>query len=284
MVICQQVNLGNSLRERWCAMSEKAKGIFGIFLLVGFMFGGIQSCTHEHEWIEATCTEPRTCRSCNKTDGIPLGHQWQEATCQMPKVCSVCGETSGTAKWHNWTNATCIAPKTCTLCGATKGEALGHTLYQLDWFTSKHPTCQSTGTKSNTCRRCGKTETISIPVVSCVAGNWQTIEGDSNSSVLVKARYCIMCGVEMERKTVTLSSTSDKSGVGGSGGRNFNSYNNENQQNTTASYVLNTSTMKFHRPSCSDVPRISPSNYATSSQSRSELISRGYSACGHCNP
>lgn len=266
-------------------MPEKAKGVLGIFCFIVLIVGGIKSCTHEHEWVEATCTEPRTCSSCNKTDGDPLGHQWQEATCQIPKTCSVCGETIGTAKRHDWTSATCIAPKTCTLCGATKGEALGHTLYQLDWVTSKRPTCQSEGIISNTCRRCGKTETSSIPVVSCVAGSWQTIEGDFNSNVLVKARYCTMCGKEMERETVTLSSSSGKADVGGSGGgNNFNTYNNGNQQNTTATYVLNTDTMKFHRPSCRDVSRISPSNYATSNRSRNDLISSGYSACGHCSP
>lgn len=266
-------------------MSEKIKGILGVFLLAGFIMGGIQSCTHEHEWIEATCTEPRTCSICNNvTDGKPLGHKWLEATCQIPKTCSVCGETSGSPRRHSWVSATCTVPKTCSSCGATNGEALGHTRYQSDWVTSKRPTCQSGGIESNTCRRCGKTETITLPVISCVAGDWQTIDGDSTSGTLLKVRYCIMCGREMEQKTVTLSGADSNPGVGGSGGRNFDSYNNGNQQNTTASYVLNTSTMIFHRPSCRDVPRISPGNYATSSSSRSDLISSGYSACGHCSP
>lgn len=49
-------------------------------------------------------------------------------------------------------------------------------------------------------------------------------------------------------------------------------------------YILNTGTMKFHYQSCSDVKRIAPENYAESSASREDLISKGYSACGHCNP
>jgi len=91
-----------------------------------------------------------------------------------------------------------------------------------------------------------------------------------------------MCGKELDRKEIHLSDSSG-TGTGGTGGNNFNAHNNTDQQNTSASYVLNTSTMKFHRPSCRDVPRIASQNYATSSRSRSDLIADGYKACGHCN-
>ncbi len=70
----------------------------------------------------------------------------------------------------------------------------------------------------------------------------------------------------------------------GGGGSNFNTHDNPDQQQTTASYVLNTSTMKFHFPNCRDVPRIAPENYSTSSESSGTLVSIGYSPCGHCNP
>ena len=65
---------------------------------------------------------------------------------------------------------------------------------------------------------------------------------------------------------------------------NFNTHNNPEQQQTSDSYVLNTSTMKFHTPSCEDVSRIAPENYSTSDESKSTIISMGYSPCGHCNP
>lgn len=65
---------------------------------------------------------------------------------------------------------------------------------------------------------------------------------------------------------------------------NFNTHNNPEQQQTSDSYVLNTSTMKFHTPSCDDVSRIAPENYSTSNKSKSTIISMGYSPCGHCNP
>lgn len=84
-------------------------------------------------------------------------------------------------------------------------------------------------------------------------------------------------------------SSSSNGGSGGSGGNggtgngdNFNTYDNTEQQQTTASFVLNTSSHKIHYPSCRDVPKIAPQNYSTSSQSLDELKAQGYTTCGHC--
>lgn len=63
---------------------------------------------------------------------------------------------------------------------------------------------------------------------------------------------------------------------------NFNTYNNPEQQQTSDMFVLNTSTFKFHRPTCNDVKKIAPENYSTSNLSISELENQGYSTCGHC--
>ena len=77
---------------------------------------------------------------------------------------------------------------------------------------------------------------------------------------------------------------------GGTGGGdqgnadNFYTYDNPEQQQTSQKYVLNTSTMKFHIPSCSDVARIAPANYAASSLTREQIVNNGYSPCGHCSP
>ena len=56
------------------------------------------------------------------------------------------------------------------------------------------------------------------------------------------------------------------------------------QEAAAISYVLNTSTMKFHYESCRDVDRIKAENYGTFTGSRDDLIAQGYSACGHCHP
>lgn len=241
------------------------------------------SCSlHDHEWQDATCTAAKTCSICGNTDGNPLGHQWEDATCTTPKTCSVCGETTGKPISHKWKRATCELPKTCSLCGAQEGEPLGHHYYSMTWYTTRRPTCQVEGERTNTCSRCDTPITEAVPVINCLPGDWQTIAGDSTSSVLIKARYCTMCGEELDRKEITLSGTSGTR-TGGNG-NNFNAHNNTGQQDTTASYVLNTSTRRFHRPSCRDVPRIASQNYSTSNLSRSDLIASGYKACGHCNP
>jgi len=61
----------------------------------------------------------------------------------------------------------------------------------------------------------------------------------------------------------------------------------ESQQETgkantnEVTYVLNTKTKKFHKPSCSLVPT---TNRKDSSESRESLIAQGYEPCKKCNP
>ena len=99
-----------------------------------------------HEWAEATCTAPKTCKVCNATEGTAKGHDWADATCTAPKTCKVCNATEGTAKGHDWTEATCTTPKTCKVCNATEGTAKGH-----DW-------ADATCTAPKTCKVCNATE------------------------------------------------------------------------------------------------------------------------------
>ena len=106
-----------------------------------------------HDWVEATCTAPKTCATCGETEGEALGHAWNDATCTAPKICATCGETTGEALGHTggiatclaeavcdrcgqsygelgdhaWQGATCDAARHCELCGEDDGEALGHT-------------------------------------------------------------------------------------------------------------------------------------------------------------
>ena len=58
----------------------------------------------------------------------------------------------------------------------------------------------------------------------------------------------------------------------------------EDNQTAENLYILNNNTMKFHRPGCSSVQKISEKNYGESSLSRDELIAQGYSPCGNCDP
>lgn len=83
----------------------------------------------------------------------------------------------------------------------------------------------------------------------------------------------------------TQSSQAQSGGHGGSSGNanNFNTYDNPENQNTSAKWILNTSTMKIHYPSCSDVRRIAPHNKAESNLSESQLLAQGYTTCGRCH-
>jgi len=116
----------------------------------------------DHEWSEwtttknSTCTEKgikeRTCSECEEKETSEidaLGHDWNEATCSAPKTCKNCSATEGEKLSHSYTEqavkaealkspATCesaaVYYKSCS-CGAigesdadtfTSGEPLGH--------------------------------------------------------------------------------------------------------------------------------------------------------------
>ncbi|MBO4901437.1 MAG: WG repeat-containing protein [Lachnospiraceae bacterium] len=103
-------------------------------------------CGHEHEWEEATCDKPKTCKTCGETEGEALGHDIIEATCEEPMTCRRCGKKKGQALGHDWEEATCEAPKTCKRCGKTEGEPL------------EHDFAPATLDEPKTCRYCGLTE------------------------------------------------------------------------------------------------------------------------------
>ena len=52
----------------------------------------------------------------------------------------------------------------------------------------------------------------------------------------------------------------------------------------SASYVLNTNTMKFHIPGCSSVRKMKEKNKCYYSGSRESVIAKGYSPCKRCKP
>ena len=49
-------------------------------------------------------------------------------------------------------------------------------------------------------------------------------------------------------------------------------------------YVLNTKTMKFHLPGCTEVTRITEENRKNTTTTRESLIDQGYVPCQKCNP
>ena len=55
-------------------------------------------------------------------------------------------------------------------------------------------------------------------------------------------------------------------------------------ESSTAEYVLNTNTHKFHYTDCASAKDISDKNRETYKGSRESLIDSGYEPCGRCNP
>lgn len=49
-------------------------------------------------------------------------------------------------------------------------------------------------------------------------------------------------------------------------------------------YIVNTNTGKFHKPSCRSVKQMKESNKSERTATRDELISEGYEPCKNCNP
>ncbi len=112
---------------------------------------GNECQTLGHNFVNATCTEARTCTVCGATEGEALGHDFFGAKCTVARTCVVCDATESKAPGHDFADATCTAAKTCKACGAIAGKALGHA-----WK-------DTTSTDSRTCERCGATEDKIIP-------------------------------------------------------------------------------------------------------------------------
>ena len=86
-----------------------------VFCVVGLTAcDGDDECSHQwEEWTataNATCTEAgvqeRKCSKCGETETSAinaLGHDWNEATCSAPKTCKTCSTTEGTANAHAYT-------------------------------------------------------------------------------------------------------------------------------------------------------------------------------------
>ena len=62
------------------------------------------------------------------------------------------------------------------------------------------------------------------------------------------------------------------------------SYEDQIVKEEAQTYILNKSSKKFHKPSCSSVEKIKESNKVERIATRSELMEEGYSPCQSCKP
>ena len=180
---------------------------------------------------EPTCTEAGeralTCKECNAptTEVIAaLGHNpgaWRTttpATCtangEATQYCTVCDAPQGTrviaATGHgefNWivtVAAGCvedgISSYTCADCGTVTDTkviaAKGHRAIHLDTYEA---TCTEDGLRDYECAICGEPDIdVVIPATGHTAGEWEIVVPATNHSYGVKAKYCTVCGEEVE--------------------------------------------------------------------------------------
>ena len=81
---------------------------------------GFTACGCNHDFADATCTTPKTCRLCGETEGEAAGHTFRAATCTSAKTCTVCNATEGAALGHTSEDVAAVA-STCTTVGHTAG-------------------------------------------------------------------------------------------------------------------------------------------------------------------
>lgn len=108
--------------------------------------------------------------------------------------------------------------------------------------------------------------------VSSTDGEFLDIQTDENSRVTV---------TQTEDGYSSVTSWSDGEGTssfsGTFAGEGFRTYYHD----PTDDYVLNTKSKTIHSPTCGDIEKISPENYATTPDFDSYLDA-GYTFCGHC--
>ncbi len=105
---------------------------------------------------------------------VPHVHTWVDATCTQPRTCSGCGETEGTANGHTWQDATCTAAQTCSVCQVTSGEPLGHDIVTVE---AQVPACTGIGWAAyETCSRCDYT---TYQEIEATGHNLETVEAQA---------------------------------------------------------------------------------------------------------
>ena len=127
---------------------------------------------------------------CDICARVLCDHDWTEADCENPKTCKLCGATEGDALGHDWKDADCTTPKTCKTCGKTEGDALGHTEEIIE---GKEPTCTETGlTEGKKCSVCGEI-LVAQEVIKALGHDWEIVD-ETEDEIHLK---CKVCGTEM---------------------------------------------------------------------------------------
>jgi len=160
-----------------------------ILLAVLFVFAlALASCnlvvtnSHEHSWVEANCTSPKTCAECGETEGEALGHAEETLESKLP-TCTETGLTEGVA---------------CSVCGEVivaqqEIPALGHDLVISEAVA---PDCLNSGlTAGEHCTKCDyEVAQEVIPAKGHTEVIDAAVEADCLNSGLTAGKHCSVCG------------------------------------------------------------------------------------------
>ena len=144
-----------------------------------------------HDWADATCTEPKTCKLCGETEGDALGHAWSDWTVTINPTCEADGEKT----------------RSCSRCDATETVSIGALGHQYISEVIKEATCEEAGLRKYTCTRCGDSYEEVIPKLEhqTAIREENRIEPDcTNTGSYEKVTYCTVCNEELNRETITL--------------------------------------------------------------------------------
>ena len=144
-------------------------------------------------------------------------HQWEEATCKSPKTCKVCGTTEGglaehtPGSWQSTKPASCIEEgeesTVCAVCGETitrKVDKIDHNI--TEWEVVKEATCSEEGEEKGVCVVCGQEITRPIEKVPHEPQEDWTIEKEATFSEKgTRVKKCKVCEEVVERETYELS-------------------------------------------------------------------------------
>ena len=185
-----------------------------------------------HDWADATCTEPKTCKreNCGAPEGDPNGHAYTAtdkvvATCKTEGIkvyTCACGDNyeenigvnpdKHTGVYAAKEAATCTetgkeAGRICSECGITLSgraeiPATGHS------YTSKvttEPTCEEEGVRTYTCANsnCGDTYTEAIEATGHTATSMEEVELTCTQNGSTGGKICSVCETVLEEPVIT---------------------------------------------------------------------------------
>ena len=175
-----------------------------------------------HNWVDATCTTPKTCSRCGETIGEPLGHDWGEWTSNDDRTHSrTCRNESTHIETELCSYSKVVTPPTCTEQGYTTYtcSVCGH-IYESDYTaklehnykeTIKPPTCTEDGYTTYTCTVCGNSYVADhVFALGHISSDWIIDARPTGLTAGSKHKECTRCGEILETATIPKLENADE--------------------------------------------------------------------------